>query len=295
MGLIKKKAPAAGPRQPKKIELKKFAGSNQIRRNLQNSAICKADGPSPLRRKLKTALRWGAGLALGLLIFFCLGQGLIRGWRVLSSSSYFALKTIDIEGHNRLKSREILETTGLRYGHNTLTLSMRHLGRALAGNPWVEAFSIKRELPDGIHIAIREHEPRYWIRRDGVLTYADERGQPIAPVSAGNFASLPLLEVEAGAERLVESLPLLARGLEHLNFPLSLAAASSIRLTTARALEISLREDLRLVLGLDGWETGIVSLSRVLNDLSRRGELRQAREIRAYGRDVWVSGRAGRT
>ncbi|MDR2051331.1 MAG: FtsQ-type POTRA domain-containing protein [Deltaproteobacteria bacterium] len=286
-----------GFRAPKKIELKKISGSSRIRRNLQqNIGGAEKRGllGKKLYSKLRVLLRWFFIISLILLIFFGAGLGLARIYRHITTSAYFALKSIDIEGQSRLRSREILNTMGLRYGRNILALSMRDMGRALAGNPWVAEFSIKRVFPDGIRIKIRENEPKYWVRINGELAYADDAGNPIAPVSAGTFSSLPLLEIEKGAEYLSGELPLIVQAVEHLDFPLKVSAASGIRLNASKTLEISLNRDIRLIIGLDNREANILNLGRVLKDLSQRGELKYVSEIKAHGRDVWVSRRGGR-
>jgi cell division protein FtsQ len=286
-----------GFRAPKKIELQKFQGNSRIRRSLQQNiggAEKKGRSGSKVWANIARLMRWLFIISGILLIFFGAGLGLTHIYRQITTSAYFALKTIDIEGQNRLRSREILNSLGLRYGRNILALSMRDMGRALAGNPWVAEFSIKRVFPDGIRIKIRENEPKYWVRTNGELAYADAAGKPIAPVSAGTFSSLPLLEIEKGAEYLSGELPQIVSAIENLNFPLKVSAASSIRLNASKSMEISLNKDMRLILGLDNREANILNLGRVLNDLSQRGELKYVHEIKAHGRDVWVSKRGGR-
>lgn len=47
--------------------------------------------------------------------------------------------------------------------------------------------------------------------KDGVLYYADNRGQIIAPVNVGNFLSLPTLEILPGGEELLPQMDELSR------------------------------------------------------------------------------------
>jgi cell division protein FtsQ len=276
----------------RRIELK-----NAARRSAVNKNLRRAPARSKKNRgfwggiwlRIRAPLGWGFGIALGLLIFSCTGVGLLYAYKFFTTSPYFAVKTIEIQGQNRLKSREVLETAGVDYGQNTLALSMDELESALSRNPWIAELSIRRVLPDGIEIKIREYEPRYWVKQGGDLVYADEYGSPIAPVSTGTFASYPLLEVEGGAEYLTARLPELAGSLERMNFPVNLRSAAFVRLTAARGLEVSLDGGLRLSVGIDGWEANIKNLVRVLEDLSRRGELKNAAEIKAHGQGVWVA------
>lgn len=276
----------------RRIELKKSARRSAVNKSLRREPPGRKKNTGFFTgtwRKMRAPLGWGFGIGLGLLMFFMSGVGLLYAYNFFTTSQYFAVKTIEIQGQNRLKSREVLETAGLDYGQNSLALSINDLENALARNPWVADLSIRRVLPDGMAIRIREHEPRYWIQREGELLYADEYGAPIAPVSAGNFASYPLLEVESGAEHLARRLPELMGGLGGMRFPLNLGSAGTLRLTASRSLEISLDKGPRLAIGLDDWRANLSNLGRVLDDLSRRGELGSAAEIKAHGKGVWVA------
>lgn len=291
-GESRRQAPAA-----RRIELKKSARRSAPNKKLRDTPVRRGKKTgffAGILRKMRAPLSWGLGIALGLLVFFLAGVGLLYAYNYFTTSPYFAVKTIEIDGQNRLKSREVLETAGLDYGQNTLALSMDELESALARNPWIAELSIRRVLPDGIRIKIREYEPRYWVKRDGQLIYADEYGAPIAPVSAGSFSSFPLLEVENGAEYLAERLPDLVESLERMSFPVNVRNAGTIRLTASRSLEVSLDNGPRLIIGLDNWDGNVKNLLRVLEDLSRRGELKAAAEIKAHGKSVWVAGKRQR-
>ncbi len=283
-----------GAKAAGKIELKKFSNANRLRANLHNNGKAGKKNnrfSDDFKAKMRGSVVWGGGIFLGLLLFFVTGLSLVYAYNFFTNSAYFALKTIEIDGHNRLKSREVLESAGVNYGQNSLALSIEELEKALAGNPWVAELSVKRMLPDGLRIVIKEYEPKYWIKQDGALVYADAYGTPIAPVAPGGFSSLPVLEIEQGAEYLSGQLPKLVQSLEHLNFPLSVSTASWVRLTASRTLELRLGEGARLVIGLDNWDANVFNLVKVLDDLSRRGELKQMSEIRAHGKDVWVAKR----
>ena len=67
------------------------------------------------------------------------------------------------------------------------------------------------------------------------------------------------------------------------------ASASWLKLTRSGGLEIFLEEsNLHLGLGADDFSNNLVRLSLVLRDLNRRGELSRARQISAYGNQVFV-------
>lgn len=275
----------------RRIELKNSAKRSAIKKNLRRQPRVQAKKSGSLGKfwlKLRAPALALSAIVLGLLVFIVIGVGLLFSYNFFTANQYFAVKTIEIEGHNRLKSREVLETAGLFYGQNSLAISIDQMERSLASNPWVAELSVRRVLPAGIEIKIREHEPYYWVKLDGQLNYADEYGAIIAPVQAGSFASYPLLELESGVEFLAERLPDLVGSLERLDFPIRVQTASSVRLSAAQSLEVSLDNGLRLIVGLDGWDSNLKNLVRVLDDLSRRSELKKVAEIKAFGKGVWV-------
>lgn len=254
----------------------------------------KAGGSKLPRFKPGAVLRWAGGLALSLGFFFGLGLGLVHAYNFFITTEYFGLKSIEISGNNRLKSREVLDILELDYGSNIFAVSIEAMEAALARNPWVEGLSVRRTLPDRFEVAIKEREPRYWVNRNGILYYADALGAPIMPVTAGGFSSLPALEIEAGAEHLAPRLPELVKSLAEAELPLDIASSAWLRLSAAGALELRPSSRLRVVIGLEHWERNLRHLDRVLEDLSRRGELKQAAEIRADGNNVWVAGKSNR-
>lgn len=234
-------------------------------------------------------LNWIGAVCLGLAVTGALSVGLLYGYRYITNSSYFAVKTLEVEGNFRLTSREVLEIAGLRSGMNALLVSIDEVERSLVGSPWIKTVSVKRALPDGFVIQVTEREPVFWVRRGGVLYYADATGEPIVRVSPGRFASLPTLEVEVGAEHLRERLPELMNSLMKTRLVTDAAAITRVRLSPGRGVEVALRNN-RLVLsiGQEEWRDNLGRLAATLADVTRRGELKKVREVRVHGASVWV-------
>ncbi|MDR0828387.1 MAG: FtsQ-type POTRA domain-containing protein [Desulfovibrio sp.] len=219
---------------------------------------------------------------------------LIYGYRSTTLGEYFALKTLEIHGNSRLSSREILKTADLLEGANTLALSIDTVETALTGHPWVEEVSVKRVLPGTLIINVKEKLPAFWVLHEGNLYYADAAGRIIAPVIPGKFASLPTLEVEAGAGSVAGLLPDLTHALQETQVLRGLGEISLLRLSAARWLDIFTEgSDLRFSIGLEDWPANLQRLGLVLADLQRRSELSKVREIRAQGTNVWVEKRPG--
>ena len=224
----------------------------------------------------------------GLISFYSVKFSIDIYNRVISSD-YFLINRIDISGHNNVTEEEILTASGVAVGQNNISISIEEVESALAKNPWLERVSVKRELPDILEIVVQERIPKFWILEGGVVYYADQQGQPIVPVGNVAVQSLPVLEIEKGGEIFCDRLPEMLSVFDRSGLPLSVQSASWLKLTRSGGLEIFLEEsNLHLGLGADDFSNNLVRLSLVLRDLNRRGELSRARQISAYGNQVFV-------
>ena len=144
---------------------------------------------------VKSALSWTLGLGLGAALLVGLGVGGLQLHRMATTSEFFAIKRVEIRGTTHFSREEVLKAANLQSGVNSLTVNIADVEQGLRDNPWVLSVAVKRRLPDAFEIRIRERIPAFWMLKDGVLYYADNRGQIIAPVNVGNFLSLPTLEI----------------------------------------------------------------------------------------------------
>ena len=224
----------------------------------------------------------------GLISFYTVKFSIDIYNRVISSD-YFLINRIDISGNNNVTEEEILITSGVAIGQNNISISIEEVEAALAKNPWLERVSVKRVLPDILEIIVQERIPKFWILEGGIICYADQHGQPIVPVGNVAVQSLPVLEIEKGGEIFCDRLPEMLNVFDRSGLPLSVQSASWLKLTRSGGLEIFLEEsNLHLGLGADDFSNNLVRLSLVLRDLNRRGELARARQISAYGNQVFV-------
>ena len=285
MGLISKSARGAARNSSRSRETRKTdAPANRNRRSVSRKREF-----SFSFKKVGAVFSWIGTLGLGLAVAGFLTVGLLYGYRYLTNSPYFAVKSLEIAGNLRLTSREVLDIAGLHTGMNSLLVSLDDVERKLAANPWVAAVSVRRSLPDGFTIRLTEREPRFWVRHGGTLYYADANGGRIVPVSAGKFASFPTLEVEAGAEELTARLPELLASLAASRVAVDVAALSNVRLSPGRGVEVFLESgQLILSIGQEEWTQNLGRLAATLADVTRRGELKDIREVRVHGARVWV-------
>ncbi|MFQ9866255.1 MAG: cell division protein FtsQ/DivIB [Bilophila wadsworthia] len=135
---------------------------------------------------VKSALSWTLGLGLEGGVARRLGVGGLQLYRMATTSEFFAIKRVEIRGTTHFSREEVLKAANLQSGVNSLTVNIA-MEQGLRDNPWVLSVAVKRRLPDAFEIRIRERIPAFWMLKDGVLYYADNRGQMIAPVTVGNF------------------------------------------------------------------------------------------------------------
>lgn len=251
--------------------------------------------PAPLRA-LGARLR---GLkSLAALTALLLGLGLVLAGVCLASlwlynaaitSDFFTTRHVDVTGNVRLSRQMVLQYGGIREGGNSLSVSISKVERNLRQTPWVAEVSVKRLLPDRFVIKIKERLPSFWVHKNGVLYYANERGEIIAPVESENFLSLPTLRVEPGAEDDIPYLERILRDMRKGALPVEAGAIATVTLSPGRGVELYLEDrELRLSLATDDWDGNLARLGMALGDLARRRDLRNVREVRAVNGSVWV-------
>lgn len=257
-------------------------------RNARNNKV-QPSAPSHLGARLKGVLVWGLGLGLGAALLLGLGVGGLQLHRLATTSDFFAIRRIEIRGATHFTREALLEAAQLQPGTNSLTVNIADVEKGIRNSPWVSEVAVKRRLPDAFEIRIRERIPSFWMLRDGVLHYADNRGQVIAPVNVGNFLSLPTLEILPGGEELLPQLDGLSRAFQAAKLPVDMAGVSLFRVSAAKGFEVFIENrNLVLCIAAEDWDMNLRRLGVVLADLARRGELKQAREVWAADGNVWV-------
>lgn len=96
--------------------------------------------------------------------------------------------------------------------------------------------------------------------KDGVLYYADNRGQIIAPVNVGNFLSLPTLEILPGGEELLPQMDELSRAFQAAHLPVNMASVSLFRVSAAKGFEVFIENrNLVLCIAAEDWDANPAS------------------------------------
>lgn len=218
--------------------------------------------------------------------------GLLAGYRWMTTLNYFSIRELQVAGINRMSREDVLSQAEIIPGMNLLAVNMESVESQLSRNPWIEAVSVSRVLPDTLRIRVVEREPSYLVQYEDSLCYADGEGRIIDKVQADKFVSLPQVEVEAGMERHLPLLEQLRKDLSHGQAPFGLDQVAWIRLSWRYGLEIRLMDrNVMLCVGVDDWKNNMTHINLVWANLAKRGELDQAAIISAQNRKVWVEKR----
>jgi cell division protein FtsQ len=239
--------------------------------------------------KAGNIIRWTLGILVSCAVLFGVMAGLLHVYHAVTTSQYFTIRKIEVNGINYFSRDAVLETIGMREGMNSFSINIEDIEGSLRKTPWVKNVSVTRNLPDGFTIDIEERMPAFWITKDDTLLYVDSNGDLIAPVETHNFLSLPSLELEHGGEMLLDKLEVFVNQLKTTSLPLEVGNASWLRLSAARGFELFLeKHGLTISIGTDDWEKNLRRLGMVLHDLAARGEIRTAIEIWSADGKVWV-------
>ncbi len=70
---------------------------------------------------------------------------------------FFRINTVTVQGNTRYTAQEIVEVSGIKAGDNLVALSKGQIASVIRTSlPYVESVSIRRVLPDGVEITVRE-------------------------------------------------------------------------------------------------------------------------------------------
>jgi len=210
-------------------------------------------------------------------------------YRYATTSQFFNIKEIKINGITHLSDKDIINDINLHTGINSLTINISQIEKKLYENPWIYSASVKRHLPDILEIDIKEKKAAYWIRQKDILYYADRDGNSIAPVQMSNFVSLPILDISENGETLCKTIGQLLQDFQETKLPVDTATITHIRLSQTKGVEFIIGDlQLTLVVHPQDWTTNLQKLNLILHDLASRGELKSTQEIWISGGSAWI-------
>jgi cell division protein FtsQ len=177
-------------------------------------------------RKRNAASKRAWLVARLVVLAILLGYATYQGATLIASAESLQIGHMQVRGHERLSTGEVLALVeGLR-GQNVLAVNLDHWRQKLLTSPWVEHANIRRVLPSTVEINIEERRPMgigrigmamYLVDHKGVII--DEYGPAYADID------LPIIDGLAASPQDGGSIVDVARA----EFAASLIAALSTR------------------------------------------------------------------
>jgi cell division protein FtsQ len=271
-----------------------MAGNRRKFDRAQASADLKS-GAATLGRALMVLAALGAGgFALAIA-----GQA---GYRWLTTSPTFAVRTLELRGNRRAPSDELVRLSGLAVGRNIFASDVEGAEAALAGEPWVKTVEVHRRLPDTVVIRVTEREPALVVDL-GKLYFADAEGTLFKRALGGDDLDLPIVtglsrqtfqdnraQTEARLREIYElTQSFHARGLD-ARFRLQELAVDPDDGLTVQLAPVNARAELQAVkLGEAPYEEKLEKLATLWDELQRRGLKAQVIHLENRTRPNWVA------
>jgi cell division protein FtsQ len=244
--------------------------------------------PTTLLKDWLGAARTGGRLLVTVCVLVVVVAGLswmvLAGHRLVTTHPYFGLRHVEVAGNNRISVGQVMEVAGLQLGQNTLSLDMARVRDSLLGEPWIGQVAVKRVLPDKLVVRLTEREASFLVKSGKTLHYAACDGRIIAPVEAGRFVSLPVLNPDEGVAP--ESLSGLVRSIEEKRMPFSMAEVAWIRATSGGEAVLGLTRSMTVSLELGGLEENTRRLNLAWRDLEARGAIGAVAGVTVFGGKV---------
>ncbi len=91
-------------------------------------------------------------------------------------SPLFNIKTIQVEGNNKITEKEILSLAQVQIDQNIFKLSKYKIKKQIKENAYIDDVTITRKLPSNLIIKVEEREPAYLLEYAGSYLYVDKQG-----------------------------------------------------------------------------------------------------------------------
>lgn len=119
---------------------------------------------------------------------------------VLTQCEYFSARQLTIEGMRRLTREQVERQAGVHPGMNILSANLSLVRKRLRAHPWIADAEVRREVPYGLAISVREHTAlamvdfgqKYLMNTHGEIFKAWESSDPkdLPVVSGLNISDL---------------------------------------------------------------------------------------------------------
>lgn len=200
---------------------------------------------------------------------------------------FFKARTLVVKGAKRLSEKAVLTQAGIHPGINILSVNLRISRKRLLAHPWIERARIKREIPGGLFIHIKEHQPvavvdlgrQYLMNGKGILFIKKGRSftQPLPMVSGLKYSDMniplegPTRELKKrGHDPLAAVVGLFSLGMK-ASGPLSNDSIQHVRVDRKTGLTVfTMGKEKTIKLGYDQYPEKLRALKNIMTRLRRQ-------------------------
>jgi cell division protein FtsQ len=152
----------------------------------------------------------------------------------IRQTDYFLARTIEMTGLVSLSRQEILYYLAIPQDATLFELDLARMGLRLERHPMIERVTVRRQLPDTLHVVVQERVPRMMVVSGGQRVIVDREGMVLRSADEQDDALPQLIvkEQKALAPGMRLSLPSVQRSLEVVQAYASSPVAGLLRLVS---------------------------------------------------------------
>ena len=113
---------------------------------------------------------------IGKIKYILIILALIIGAIIVIYSPMFNIKSIEVEGNERLSKDKIIEISGLKNDVNMFKYTKIQIVNSLTKNAYIESAEVTRKLPGTIGIKVTERHPTYMLQFADSFVYINNQG-----------------------------------------------------------------------------------------------------------------------
>lgn len=154
-----------------KKNIKKSKSNNNISKKTNNNQKNPPKKTSNNNSRKKRKILFILKICIIISIF-------VIGIMIFLKSSIFNIKVINvkIENNNLLTESQIKDLSMITVGQNMYSINKKKSIENIKSNPYVESVKIKRSIPDGLQIEVKERTVKFQLQSDNQYIYIDEKG-----------------------------------------------------------------------------------------------------------------------
>jgi cell division protein FtsQ len=95
----------------------------------------------------------------GVAILLTTSGAFILAHDYFTQTAHFRARQLTVSGQQRLTRQQVLEIAAVDPQSNILSVNLAAARKRLLADPWIAEATVRRELPSGLHIRIREEDP----------------------------------------------------------------------------------------------------------------------------------------